>query len=222
MSVEFEREILAHIGLYRISEINLISKLYPGEGIADLLSTLKRKGLTKPVKLGSNRTGFGLTKKGAELASVAEDRARNYKAQALHKHLGILHWACSGPKRVRLEANEVSEFFEENPPLGDFCISGGDSVRLWNIYVPQQNAQVSSVLRRTRDSIAESRLVSAALPYIEDKRLGWMIVILGNETEKLAVEDKQRAVLEAIKRRQRGKAPLRAEAYIRVEKVIFS
>lgn len=211
-----ERNILEHIGRYRLTTRRVLQQLCgDGPHSDSAIARLQQSGmLWSGRSLPRGRAVYQLTAKGTALIDVSEARARPLRSQSLHKHLGILLYChVEGSRRYRLEDTELREFLGDAVPDSTHCmgIVKGQPV-LFSTYVPGQRTKLKSVLRWVREQHDAVREIAVVRKLLTDRRYGLAIV---TDTPQ-----RGKAIVSMLHRPERdGRPALARRALILVEAV---
>jgi len=136
-----DEQILAHIGLYRLTFRRVLSVLFfdgctPGNVVQRLLAEGRiqaRGGLPERLRY------YQLTPTEARRRGLPIARSRPLKPQAFQSHLGVLWFACIGSQketpRRRLDRDALLKLFGPDFPKGPHCLEGGAKPCVWRVHV---------------------------------------------------------------------------------------
>lgn len=205
--------ILKHVGLYRISLRQVLSRLFfQDRSCACVLNRLIRGGHLRPQKgLPGNLSHYQLTAKGANLVAVPLDRATPFGSQALHTHLSILWFCCmQGARRYRLERDAVVKMLGEDAPPGDHCVEDAQPhPRLYRVYAPGPDTALRNAVREVRERMSQARTRPQVRDWLATHRYAFVVLVETPE-RRAALRDAFRSTAD-----QHG--PLAGQAYVRVE-----
>ena len=155
-----DEEILAHIGLYRITIREAVSAAFGLRNPGTVLQRLRADGLViQHDGLPGKVSYYQLTARGA-CDRVPLERARPLGPPALRQHLAILWFAhlTERPRR-RLEECNVRELFGSDGPSArqvGYCVeTDGDARRLLRIHVPGESVPAARVVKALRELIVD-------------------------------------------------------------------
>lgn len=186
---EIDRTILEHLARYRVSVRAVLSRLNDANKVLKpaLERLLGSELVVADRSLPGNRALYCLSKKGAAVLDVSESRARHFRGQAMHKHLGVLLFChVAGCKRYRLEDQELRELVGDPLPEGTHCMAQiDDHPVLLGVYVPGAETSLRSIVRRVRELIVDARRVPALRDMIAAGRFGIALVVTTSQRRKV-------------------------------------
>lgn len=181
------RAILRHVALYRLTLPIVVERLFCqkyGGDASTILIKLAKEGYLRDHKTlqegafkGKVRY-FTLTREGAKVAGVSEERGEVLGPAALPKHLATLWFCCmSDQRRHRLEPNEIEALFGSHAlhPNTPCCVAEEqDGLRVYRIY--ETSTDVARTVKQLRASIAKAWESSFLRPWLESGELGFVIL----------------------------------------------
>lgn len=174
-------QLLRHVGLYRVSIRGVLARQsFGGKTVGNAIQTVRREGLMVAHRgLGGTLSYYQLTRDGASLLGLPEDRARPFGAQALHTHLAIVAFCClNGSARIRLDAQTLGALFPDNThPAGDHCLEKGKVTRLYRVYVPGAATSMRSIRARVHELLDEAGSQPKLSEWMEQRRYGLAVLV---------------------------------------------
>jgi hypothetical protein len=173
-------QLLRHIGLYRVSLRSVLSRQpFGGKTIGNVIQTVRREGLLVARRgLGGTLSYYQLTRDGAVLIGLPEDRAKPFGSQALHTHLAILAFCClSRTLRVRLDTQALASLFPKDLPAGDHCLEKGKQIRLYRVYAPGPATSMRAILARVHGLIDEAGEHAKLSEWMEERRYAFAVLV---------------------------------------------
>lgn len=173
-------QLLRHVGLYRVSLRSVLSgQPFGGKTIGNVIQTVRREGLLVARRgLGGTRSYYQLTRDGAVLIGLPEDRAKPFGSQALHTHLAILAFCClESTPRVRLDTQALASLFPENQPAGDHCLEKGKQIRLYRVYAPGPATSMRAIRARVHGLLDEARGHTKLSEWMEQRRYAFAVLV---------------------------------------------
>jgi hypothetical protein len=166
-----ERQVLEHIGRYRLTFQEVVAHLFcEGKSPQKLLDGLRlpRTGSmhTMPDEplvevrtgYGGNRRAYKLTVAGTRAARLHIGRAKDLGSESLPTHLAILGFCCMrGERRVLLEKSELAALFGPRTPKGRYHAVAKTPAgnRVIRLSVPAGTTGVSDTVTRVEESLEE-------------------------------------------------------------------
>jgi hypothetical protein len=192
-----DKDILDHVGLYRVSlRIVIERQFFAGRSSANVLKRLRDEGLLRSRSgLPGGLSYYQLSASGAALLGLPLSRARPLAPQALHANLALLWFCCLGRRaRRRIEESALSALFDEELPQGYHCIEEGAPLRLYRVYAPGPHTKSRSVTRRLTEHLAAAWHKPTVRQWISLRQYAFAVLV---ETE---------GKRQSIERTVRGKA----------------
>lgn len=191
-----EREILEHIGRYRISVRPVLTSLFFGGDkirTQDAIARLRDRGWIANVKGGlpGGYSYYQLTAKGCTEAAFPLDRSRPLAATGLSKALAVLWFATmNGKRRARLK--------EDAPPAGFPPTSGraphvGEAIgegraRIVRIHIASETSDHASPLKEIREAVEAMRATPEGREVIESGAYCFAILVHNEEKKERFTE----------------------------------
>lgn len=156
-----ERNVLFHLGRYRLSFKEVIGRLYfGGSDPQKTLDGLRSAGYIETGKgFQGNRSSYYLRRKGADLMQLSPRRADPLGSEALPTHLAIYSFCVlKGRPRIVLDRDELEELFDGSPPSGRYhCLERSKKrTCLYHVYVPGPTTRPDVVTDSTRAHVVET------------------------------------------------------------------
>lgn len=165
-----DEQILAHIGLYRLSFRAIIERLYCSKSTTG--NVIQRLAKARLIQSRGGLAGrlvyYQLTATACSQIGLARNRAESLGPAALSKHISILCWCCAGKqRRHRLEPKELNTLTPvvgDSPPSGDHCIRrSAGNVNVTRVFVASDKTQDPALIQRTRKTILKMTRDNPAL-----------------------------------------------------------
>lgn len=210
-----DRSILGHIARYRFTFKEVLRCLYfDGGDPQKSLDRLRDEGFIVARKLfKGNRSAYQLAPKGAATLGVSRRRADGLGSEALPTHLAVYGFCLlRGLPRIRLEDDELTTLFEDEPPPGRcHCLEQSTrTARVYHIYVPGDATKPGDVVAMTRAHVAEVIRSKGLLAWLANRVYSHAILVESN--------DRAEALNAAIERATFDEhVPLREVAHVRIE-----
>lgn len=206
---ERDKEILAHVGLHRITTRRVLEARFLGGGSsAHLLDRLRKGGwLREPGPLSSRTSYYQLTPKGAALLGLPGSRARKgLDASSLHAlYQALVFCHSERAERELLEPYQLTYLLDGVSVPGLHCReSRMNRTRLLDVYSPEPTAGMPSIMRRVQNVLQRRSVHPYLHRLIRERQYGFAIL----------VDNKARQ--EAIKGRLASPRNLHHEAYFSV------
>lgn len=166
-----DEQILAHIGLYRLTFRRVLSVLFfegrtPGNVLRRLLDEGRvqaRGGLPDRLRY------YQLTPTEARRRGLPIARSRPLKPQAFQTHLGVLWFCCmihpqQGTPRRRLDREELRKLFGPGFPKGPHCLEGGERPCVWRVHATgthTDDAALVKLLTRRTEALLKHETLGA-------------------------------------------------------------
>lgn len=202
-------QILRHVGLYRVTTRAVLQRLpFGGATIGNLLQTLRDSGFLLSRKgLGDTRSYYQLTRQGAALLGLPEDRGRPFGTQALRKHLAILSFCCMADvARLRLEVADIERLFPKTRLQGDHALEKSKRPRVYRIYAVAPGTGNRPVRDRIRELVDETTQIPEILEWMTLRQYAFAIL----------VHPRRHKDIEDFVRGRKGDEPLIARAHFAV------
>lgn len=175
-----DRQILQHIGRYRLSLRHVIEHLFfDGRSCANVIQRLLRDGRIQSFQsVAGGLSHYELTLAEAHRQGVPLDRARGFGGQALRTHLGVL-WFCSmeTKQRKRLEPPELQQLFGEHSFRAPHCAESGDHPRVLRVHIVGDKTRTRDLLKRVRSEIREAQDNEAIAKWLRARRYGFALLV---------------------------------------------
>lgn len=157
---ERERNVLLHLGRYRLSFKEVVSHLYfDGADPQKTLDKLRGEGYIETYKgFQGNRSSYRLARAGADALQISPRRADALGSEALPTFLAIFSFCLlKGRPRILLDKAETDELFEGSPPGGRYhCLEHSKKrTCLYHVYVPGATTKPDGVVGSTRSHVSD-------------------------------------------------------------------
>lgn len=187
--------VLEHIGRYRISFMNVMDKVFDGQG--DVVGAIRQLKAAKHIKPLGRAEGYGtvlggftayqLSPQGAAHAGFTVKRAKKLNENTLELSFRVLWLCCMSKDRfARLDEHHVTKLFDHPLKSKDcpYCIETSGKRRVYRIRLLGADSADDYALRETRKDLLECAEIPVLKDFVEHGRFGTILVVSKPERRK--------------------------------------
>ena len=198
-----DREILEHVGRYRLTTRPALDKLFfpSSSGCGNVLARLlSSRMLRRRPGLPGRRSYYQLTEKSAAEVGVPISRTVQPGPQALREALSILSYCVlevrpsATTSRLRLEVGELAELTggQFGPGPSPHVLEVSDAHRVYRVSAPSPTTRSGSIVRGAATWLQKSTAVEALTSWVQAGKYAYLVL-----AEAQRVPDVARAVARA-------------------------
>lgn len=181
-----DREVLGHVGLYRLSLRPTLSRLFfGGHDPSSVLQRLRGQGLLQERTDGlpGRISYYQLTDGAAARLGLPLKRAAPLGERALLTHLAVLWFATmDGIPRTRVEPRALESLFGEASPATPQSVHCLEDVegrrRIYRVFVPGRRSTIGALLKSIRSEIAVAKEAGGELAsWLQARVYGFAVLV---------------------------------------------